>query len=312
MPQFFKLENQMDEHGQKFNPVEIAAMAHYLMTKSSNYDQLSPASGYKPNAQRGKEFFATKGCINCHSHESIEGLGEHFGPELSKVHAKIKAGKEGFDWLYTWVREPDRYHPRTKMPRQPLDAEKIGGVDVDPAADIAAFLLKLSGGPDDFKPTAEFAETNVDDGVLDELVRYFLGKVLTKTQIDKFMDTGAYPIPQNLIKGDEIELVNTQNGELNPVEWKDRKLSYLGRKTITRYGCYGCHDIPNFERSRPIGTALQDWGKKDRSRLAFEHIHEYLHHHGDSDLGVVVVPLDPASVQRLKVDAPSGVLVDKI
>jgi hypothetical protein len=47
--------------------------------------------------------------------------------------------------------------------------------------------------------------------------------------------------------------------------------------------CYGCHDIPGFETARPIGTALQDWGRKDTSRLAIEHIGEYLHHHGEPD-----------------------------
>ncbi|MGH7202022.1 MAG: hypothetical protein ACREJB_15570, partial [Planctomycetaceae bacterium] len=57
----------------------------------------------------------------------------------------------------------------------------------------------------------------------------------------------------------------------------------VGRRTISRYGCYACHDVPGFEEARPIGTALQDWGRKDKSRLAFEHIAEFLHHHGEPD-----------------------------
>ena len=57
------------------------------------------------------------------------------------------------------------------------------------------------------------------------------------------------------------------------------RLNYVGRRTISRYGCYGCHDIPNFETARPIGTTLQDWGRKDTSRLAPEHIDEYLEEH---------------------------------
>ncbi|MBC8113472.1 MAG: c-type cytochrome, partial [Candidatus Saccharimonas sp.] len=126
MPQFFKLDNQQDHYGQQYNPVEIAAMTHYLLGKSSGYEQLAPAEDYKPNAARGKEFFATKGCVNCHMHEAVPGLNMTFGPELSKVHAKLKAGNVGFNWLYTWVREPTRYHPRTKMPAQPLEAEKVG------------------------------------------------------------------------------------------------------------------------------------------------------------------------------------------
>ena len=37
------------------------------------------------------------------------------------------------------------------------------------------------------------------------------------------------------------------------------------------------------KKPRPIGTALQDWGRKDSSKLALEHIEEYLMHHGEPD-----------------------------
>jgi cytochrome c551/c552 len=313
MPQFFKLDNQNDHLAGQYNPVEIAAMTHYLLTKSSALDTLTPAAGYKPNAERGQEFFATKGCVVCHSHSDVPALQADFGPDLSKISAKLKAGQVGFDWLYTWIREPERHHPRTKMPHLFLDAIGSGDAQVDPAADIAAFLLKVSGAPADFKPTAEFPTPAADESVLNELVTYFLGKVLTKSQIEDFMRTGQYPIEKAKIKGDEIELasVGTAAGELDPVEWKNRKLTYLGRKSITRYGCYGCHDIPNFETARPIGTGLADWGKKDRSRLAFEHIHEYLHHHGQADLGVKVESLDGPTAARLKVELGAGVRVSK-
>src|SRR5439155_23258360 len=53
----------------------------------------------------------------------------------------------------------------------------------------------------------------------------------------------------------------------------DHKLMwYIGRKAITRQGCFGCHEIPGFAAAKPIGTPLNDWGKKDPERLAFEDI----------------------------------------
>lgn len=314
MPQFFLLDNQTDETAGKYNPVEIAAMSHYLLNKSEKLETLAPSAGYKPDAARGREFFATKGCVVCHTHQDVGGLDASFGPELSKVHAKLKAGQLGFDWLYTWIREPERHHPRTKMPQLFLEAEGTGDKTVDPAADIAAFLLKLEGVPADFKPTQEFKAPEVSDAVLDELVGYFLLKVLTKSQVDDLLKDGdkkgKYPIPSDKIKGDEVELASAGK-ELDANEFRNRKMNYLGRKTITRYGCYGCHDIPNFENARPIGTALQDWGKKDRSRLAFEHIHEYLHHHGQAGLGVKVQAIDKETATRLKRDNESGVRVAK-
>ncbi|HKD35716.1 MAG TPA: hypothetical protein VKB78_02920, partial [Pirellulales bacterium] len=68
----------------------------------------------------------------------------------------------------------------------------------------------------------------------------------------------------------------------------DRTLQYVGRRSIGKYGCYGCHDIPGFEDAKPIGTALADWGRKLPARLAFEQIEEYLTRspHGRQSLGI--------------------------
>ena len=311
MPQFFKLDNQHDNLALKNNPIEIAAIANYLQTKSTPFDTLSPAPDYKPDAARGKDLFAARGCVVCHSHSDIKGIDASFGPELSKISDKLKAGKAGFDWLYTWIREPERYHPRTKMPHLFLDSDLSGDASIDPAADIAAFLLKLNGDPASFKPTATYETPEVNEAGLDTLVATMLIKSLTKDQITQLLKTGKYPIPVERIKTDEIELVG-KDGEFSAEEWKQRKLTYVGRKTITKYGCYGCHDIPNYENGRPIGTALQDWGKKDTSRLAFEHIHEYLHHHGNPDLGVEFEPLDEKQVERLKLASLNGVRVSAV
>jgi mono/diheme cytochrome c family protein len=311
MPQFFKLDNQHDEMAHTNNPIEIAAIAHYIQTNSVKFETLSPPPGFKPNAARGREAFATNGCLACHSHGEFPGIGMSQGPELSKVHGKLKSGKQGFEWLYTWIREPERYHPRTKMPNFYLQPQGTGENAVDVAADIAAFLLKLEGEPANFQPSASYEAPQVDEAKLDDFVRSMLGKLLTTEQIDALMQTGKFPIPAEKIKTDEIELVGG-DGPFSAEEWKLRKLAYVGKKTITKYGCYGCHDIPKYEYARPIGTALQDWGKKDRSRLAFEHIHEYLHHHGNQNLGVEFESLDTKQVARLKLESSNGVRVSKV
>src|SRR5688500_20176750 len=75
------------------------------------------------------------------------------------------------------------------------------------------------------------------------------------------------------LKGAEKELVVRGSADL-----LQQKLRYIGRKTIAKYGCYGCHDIPGFEDAKPIGTGLADWGRKDPAKLAFEHIAHYAGH----------------------------------
>ena len=276
MPQFFHLSNQEDELAEKYQQVQIAAIAAYLQEKSESLELMQPVDGYEPNAERGKTLFARRGCLACHSHgdEEFEGSNATFGPELSKVHEKIKAGEEGFNWLYTWIREPARHHTRTKMPDLYLEPEGEGDSYVDPAADIAAFLLE--GGP------REFPEVEFDNAVLDELVEMFARSTLTGADYDAMLDGYAYPRDSVTIKGDEIELARREGDpeKISDEEWQKRKLAYVGRRTISFYGCYGCHDIPGFEAARPIGTALQDWGRKDTSKLALEHIEEFLHHHG--------------------------------
>jgi cytochrome c551/c552 len=284
MPQFFHLTNNNggdgDADGPKFTKVELAAIAHYLFDKSVALEPQKPEEGYQPNAERGETFFAQKGCLACHSHDKDRFKNSHadFGPNLSKVAAKIKPGPEGFNWLYTWIRDPKRHHPNTRMPDLFLESVRKNDVLVDPAADIAAFLL--SAGPQTYD-AIEASQTDID-----ALVEMLLWrrKTVTPAQAKAVMSTRKYPIARENVKGDEIELVpETAGAEMSDEEWQRRKMNYLGRVTISRYGCYGCHDIANFETARPIGTALQDWGLKDPSRLAPEHIEEYLHHHGEPD-----------------------------
>jgi mono/diheme cytochrome c family protein len=275
MPQFFHLTNQRDELAERYQPAQISAMATYLAAKAEPLDLLQPREGYQPDVARGRTAFARRGCLACHTHGATEftGIRQDFGPDLTKVHEKIRPGRDGFLWLYTWIREPMRHHPRTRMPVLYLDAEGEGETYVDPAADIAAFLL--DGGPGQF-PTVEISEP-----VLDELVELFARRSLTESEYQQMLSERAFPRPAESIKSDEIELARREGDPplLSDAEWQHRKALYVGRRTISFYGCYGCHDIPGFEAARPIGTALQDWGRKETSKLAPEHIEEFLHHH---------------------------------
>ncbi len=221
-------------------------------------------------------------------------------------------------WLYTWVRDPDRHSSRTRMPNLYLEATGEGDSRVDPAADIVAYLLHkpVSKFPGIDNEAANF------DADMNDLVRLFLKKSLSAAALDAYMGSGVYPTPANDLKGDEVELSlkalvgrlasDQENLRKDILERLDQsnmkqqsdwfkelsgtlsttkknqaiaetKLLYIGRRSISRYGCYGCHDIPGYERARPIGTGLADWGRKDPAKLSVEHIEEYLHHHGEPD-----------------------------
>lgn len=331
MPQFFGLTNLEDHYGTELSKVELAGIAQFLIKQSLDVQLDSPDPAYVADAARGKTLFAERGCLACHSYrdaktDPYKDAVADFGPNLIKTQEKLLPGKDGLDWLYTWVRDPQRHHPRSRMPNLFLEPYDSGGGNiVDPAADIAAFLA--GDGP------KEFAGVEYDSDKVKGLAELHLaGKALTERQFNIFwgdtaemvqeleariadlqlqltsategsddatdiqrqLDAAAgeqeeirnglwkYPYPKDQIKGDEIELV-FEDGRPTKEQFDELVMTYLGRRSVSRYGCYGCHDIHGFGESRPIGTTLQDWGRKDPSRLAPEHIHEFLHHHGERD-----------------------------
>jgi mono/diheme cytochrome c family protein len=139
----------------------------------------------------------------------------------------------------------------------------------DEAADIAAWLLSIEGAwIDDPK------QPDLDEKTLDDLITLFLQKSMTLKKTKEALASGVPEADAKEMKGDEKILVA-------PIS-KEKKLTYLGKKTISRMGCFGCHDIPGFETAKPIGTELASWGLKarmDPDKLDFAHITEYLHNH---------------------------------
>jgi cytochrome c2 len=276
MPQFFHTSNLNDTTADRLQPVELIGIAHYLLAKSEPLDLMQPAKGYTADAKRGKDLFSKRGCLACHSHEVFPDSHATFGPDLTQVHAKVRPGTDGFRWTYSWIRDPQRYHRRTRMPNLFVEPYEEKGKRIDPAADLAAFLLE--------KGTQTFPSPKLDGKTLDELVMLFLAKTLKTDDATEVLKTRKYPLPKSQVKGDEVELIAETDGKpVSDRDWQAMRLNYVGRRTISRYGCYGCHDIPNFDTARPIGTTLQDWGRKDTSRLAPEHIEEYLQEHKEAN-----------------------------
>src|SRR5262249_9180182 len=87
-------------------------------------------------------------------------------------------------------------------------------------------------------------------------------------------------------KDDEIELGGGSIDALKEkkddeiVRLDDHNLKmYVGKKAIGNLGCYACHNVPGFEKAKAIGTALDEWGRKDQDRLAYEDAHRFVEHH---------------------------------
>jgi mono/diheme cytochrome c family protein len=233
----------------------------------------------------GRKLFTEKGCLACHSHDGTAkpGLGvaaapgeANFAPNLSRVAAKIApeiADEKGMEeakrrWIVQWVLNPTVYHPRTRMPITHLTPEQAG--------DVAEWLLSQKvtdwneKGPNE--PTKE-------DFV--NLARVYLGKApgFTRVEVDEILPATGGELPgMTKERLDNLQPEADERKLEGPVT-EDKLKWYIGRKAINRLGCFGCHDVPGFETAKPIGTALNDWGKKDPERLAFEDVDIFVRDH---------------------------------
>ena len=231
----------------------------------------------EPRQANGRRLLTEKGCLACHAREDAPFDSEsNFGPNLSRIAAKIKPeGGEAAKrrWLVQWILNPNVHYSRTRMP--------VTHLKPDEAGDVAEYLLGSSVERSQEKK--ELTDPAAPDFVtLKKLARVYLLKApgMTRGKVDKVLppdgDT-ADGIPEADLEfmprdADERALVGPKVAA-DKLEW------YIGKKSIGRMGCYACHDVPGFEQAKPIGTALNDWGKKDPARLAYEDADAFVREH---------------------------------
>jgi mono/diheme cytochrome c family protein len=183
--------------------------------------------------------------------ESVRSYAKgDYGPNLSNVSAKFQSHDQGYKWLTNWIKAPESYHPKSLMPNLQLS--------VQDAADIAAWILSIKGEWPVTVSIPDVGEESVKEG-LDELVKLYA--------IKGGITQGGKTVVVPLSEVDEFVARRLS---------QDDKLLYVGERTISRLGCFGCHSIPGFENSKPIGTPLNGWGSKSPTKLDFAHIAEYL------------------------------------
>jgi len=279
MPQIYGLTHALDgetlSEVQRFEAAEVYAVAEYLLAISRPVEPLEspPEVTEPPSAGRGKRLFLTQGCLACHQHDDFPEGQSVQGANLSMLGSKLNT-EVGRRWLVSWIRDPARHSSRTRMPNTllepvPLVEEDGDGTGeaaparlTDPAADVAAYLLESADAGD--KRTTRPA---LIESALDELVSLHLAGAISTKRARDYLN-GATEMTAEQAQGDAIELLGWVT--------REKKIRYLGRRTIRKRGCYGCHDVPGFEDAKPIGPALSAWGRKQESLLAFEQIHRFL------------------------------------
>ncbi|MBI1830080.1 MAG: c-type cytochrome, partial [Planctomycetes bacterium] len=236
------------------------------------------AKGYKADPAAGRNLFIEKGCLACHTHQATETKADQspaivsdavFGPNLSQLSEKFAGNLEARKWLVTWILNPQIHNPRTRMPITHLSAIQ--------AANIAEWLLTQKVSREENDPWTKLTIDQPKTKELQELARVYLRRMLSKSDTEKFLSGGFKDgADWEVVKSD---LTADEKALRDSVKSDDALKFYLGKKAVTRLGCFGCHDIPGFENVKSIGVGLNDWGKKPADRLAFEDIDNFFQKH---------------------------------
>ena len=256
MPRFYDVTNNSAPEDQKKVNAEVHAITHYLFAVSTPPKDFveAPKAG---NAESGKALFLQKGCLACHAHKEMapEGFPEevrdyakaNYGPNLSNMAIKFQSAEQGQGWLANWIMSPEAYHPKSLMPNLQLSMAE--------SADIAAWVLSVPAKWEKAVDVPPLDSPEVKQG-LDELVELYISKAKTYKKKSVLLSE---------VKGLVAKGMST-----------DEKLMYVGEKTISRLGCFGCHNISGYETAKPIGTPMNGWGAKSPTKLDYGHIAEYL------------------------------------
>lgn len=112
------------------------------------------------------------------------------------------------------------------------------------AADITAYLIGLRNESFDARPVP-----SADPTAVDELI---LAHLQSKMRVEEAQKALA-----------EMDA--------------DRKMLYLGERTIAHQGCYSCHTIAGFGDVKSIATELSDEGRKNLHQFDFGYVHDLPH-----------------------------------
>jgi len=300
MPRFFGVWNHLDGKGRRvaegYEPVEIRGIVTYLESRSEPFEYLDAPENItqstpQEKAERGRILFQTHGCLVCHDHKDFPDAAAFRerdeiveGPDVSSIADKIQ-DENSRKWLYSWIKKPTLHDPRTVMPDsllEPVEHKDENGTIVavtDPVDDLIEYLLQNSNTG--YQP----AEASpLDSRQLDSLVLEHLRDAFHEVKAIQYVKNGIPERIRDTLKAAENELVvSDEDFAGGALLSEQQKLLYIGRKTILKFGCNGCHDVPGFEDAKSIGTGLADWGRKDTGQLAFEHIVQYLQGHEASD-----------------------------
>jgi cytochrome c2 len=204
----------------------------------------SARKGYPPPPKgdlgAGRDLFERVGCLGCHR------VGDDLRGVEGLANASYRTYGPNLDGTGSKVDAGWLYawvrDPKAYWPETHMPSLRLTEKE---AADVTAYLMSLKN--EDFMKRERPA---MDAALRDEIAMEYLRERLPVRQAE---------------------------AKLASMGDRERTL-YLGERTIFRSGCFGCHNIPGFETTMPIGTELSEEGSKLVDRLDFGYEHARLPH----------------------------------
>lgn len=256
MPSFFYQRNMIGpnvpaaERAQnlKYQDAEIHSIVAYLFAKSTHRQWQPPAAA--GDAQRGQQLVHAVGCMGCHVESEWIKDEKSGAMRLAKRDDYPLERNYGFNFTGIgtkthagWVYNWVK-NPKNYYPTAPMPSLRLSDQE---ASDITAYLMTLQKPQFLRQPVRA-----VDPKAVHDLAKGYL--INTMTDVDAEAKLKAMPLQE--------------------------QLTYLGQRSIEKYGCYSCHNINGFEGMKPIGTELTIEGSKALHLFDFGFVHEYEHESG--------------------------------
>jgi cytochrome c2 len=248
MPQIWNV--RVDETTDQIarNEAEMSAVVAFVMSQSSEATFPAPPRG---DLSRGRALFESVGCLGCHrvgtdergviaNPEEDERSGGQIAAASYRTHGPNLAGT-GSKLNAGWVYAWVQ-DPKSLWHETRMPRLRLTSSE---AADITAYLMSLQN-----QEFVDAPRPDIDLAMRDQIVREYLLEQNTVAQTEETLSAMS----------------------------EDEKQQFLGKRTVARYGCFGCHTIGGFEDANPIGTELTEQGSKLVERLDFGFEHETLPH----------------------------------
>ena len=257
MPSFFYQRNMIGsavppaerQQNIRYQDAEIRAIVAYLFSVSTHRQWQGPNTG---NAANGKQLVENLGCLACHI--NTETVTDASGATRVANRDDFPLERNfGFNLTGVgtkthpgWIYNWIR-NPKNYDPKAPMPSLRLSDQE---AADITAYLVTMQ------KP--QFMQQPVrpvDPKAVHDLAKSYL--INTMTDRDAEAKLASMPMQE--------------------------QLTYLGQRSIEKYGCYSCHDIKGFDGLKPIGTELTIEGSKTLHLFDFGFVHAYQHESGKTE-----------------------------